>query len=295
MTITEAQKNIDEFYDISNPTEEDTFVYIESLEFLIEKTNDPKYMMELGGLYYEMEKYDLALKYYELAALQDENRACECLGYIWYYGRTGQVDYKKAFEYFDKGRSLGNIVAAYKVADMYRNGYYVEKDLDKYKSIIEELYYKVKDEKNVFSPLPEIFTRLAKIRIQENKKEEAKKLLLIAKDMLAERISINAFFGNFTIMKWLIYDLYKVKEFDENDFDFFDLYYVLSKPNKVSFEYYDEEYTIESVKEEETLAIKYNDKWFRDIDSFMRKAELDENLLAKIYYDLENFKIIKEG
>lgn len=32
-----------------------------------------------------------------------------------------------------------------KVADMYRNGYYVEKDQQKYEQIIEDLYPKVKD------------------------------------------------------------------------------------------------------------------------------------------------------
>ena len=32
---------------------------------------------------------------------------------------------------------MGDMVAAYKVADMYKNGYYVEKDYEKYKLIIE--------------------------------------------------------------------------------------------------------------------------------------------------------------
>ena len=295
MTISEAQKNIEEYYEISNPREEDDFVYIESLEYLIEKTNESRYMLELGGFYYEIEKFDLALKYYEMAAMKDDDRAYECLGYIWYYGRTGEVDYKKSFEYFEKAKKLGNTVASYKYADMYRNGFYVEKDLDKYKSIIEELYEKVKDEKDAFSSVPEIFTRLAKIRLTENKNEEAKKLLLAAKEILARRISINAFFGNFTIMKWLIYDLYKASVFDDKNFDFFDLYYVLSKSNKVSFKHYDDEYIIESVKEEEGITIKYNDKWFRNIDDFMRKAELKNNKLAKKYYELEDFKVVKEN
>ena len=74
-----------------------------------------------------------------------------------------------------------------------------------------------------------------------------------------------------------------------------DLYYVLSKPNKISFDYYDEEYVIESTEEDNGIVIKYNDKWFRNIDDFMRKAELNGELLAKIYFDLENFKIIKEN
>ena len=291
MTIREAEKNIEDFYDISNPNEDEIFIWIESLKLMIEKTNEPKYMMELGGYYYEIQSFDLALKYYEMAAMKDYVSAYECLGYIWYYGRTGKKDYKKAFEYYEKAMKKGHLVATYKVADMYRNGYYVEKDFDKYKKIIEDLYPKVKDLKNVFEPIPEVFTRLAKIRMEENKNDDAKILLLKAKDVLAERISINPFFGNFTIMKWLIKDLYKVKSFDSNDFDFFDLYYVLEKPTLLTFESYEETYEVESEIEDGELVVRFNDKWFRTVDDFIQKSEIDGEKLCQNYYELENFKI----
>jgi len=54
-----------------------------------------------------------------------------------------------------------------KVADMYKNGYYVEKNYKKYKRIIERLYEDVKDMENPFATVPEIFTRLASIRTKE--------------------------------------------------------------------------------------------------------------------------------
>ena len=53
-------------------------------------------MMQLGGHYYGIRRFDLALKYYELAANFEILDAYECLGYIWYYGRTGERDYAKA-------------------------------------------------------------------------------------------------------------------------------------------------------------------------------------------------------
>lgn len=68
----------------------------------------------------------------------DYDEAYECLGYIWYYGRTGERDYKKAFEYFSKMMDKGNLVAEYKVADMYKNGYYVDKDQNKYENMIKK-------------------------------------------------------------------------------------------------------------------------------------------------------------
>lgn len=80
-----------------------------------------------------------------MAAEYDYDQAYECLGYIWYYGRTGKVDHKKAYEYFSKLMDKGNPVAAYKVADMYKNGYYVEKNQKKYEEIIEALYPKTED------------------------------------------------------------------------------------------------------------------------------------------------------
>lgn len=113
----------------------------------------------------------------------------------------------------------GNLVATYKVADMYRNGYYVDKDMYKYKSMIEDLYEKVRDCRNVFDPVPEVYTRLARIRTDEGKEEDAVNLYLKAKDWLAQRIRHNAFFGNLNIMKWFIDDLYKLIEFDEDYFD----------------------------------------------------------------------------
>ena len=52
MTINEAKNNLREIRFLDNITSDDEFLYIESLEFLIKETNDPAYMMELGGLYY---------------------------------------------------------------------------------------------------------------------------------------------------------------------------------------------------------------------------------------------------
>ena len=94
------------YYNNTNPTEEDRFLYTEALEFLIRETKDDNYMVELGAFYYEQRRFDLALKYYELAAESDNLYAICDLGYIWYYGRTGERDYEKAFACFDKARQM---------------------------------------------------------------------------------------------------------------------------------------------------------------------------------------------
>ena len=298
MTVNEAREIADEFREKNNPTEEEIFLFTEAMNFLIEEEKNPGDMLYLGGVYYEMKQYDLALKYYEMAATMDFEPAFECLGYIWYYGRTGEVDYKKAFEYFSKCADKGNIVAKYKIADMYKNGYYVEKDQKKYEEIIEELYELMKDDLrlgrvDVFFPYPEIWTRYAKILKNRGTKEDAAELYLEAKSILAERIRINAFFGNLNIMMWLIDDLYDIREFDNENFDFYDLYYLLKTPHKIKFRYENKDYSLESVMEGKECTVKFNDKWFHDRSEFFGKATIREEKLTDIYDDLFGFEVIE--
>jgi tetratricopeptide (TPR) repeat protein len=291
MTVNEAKGIARDFFDNHNPSEEEVFLFTEAMNYLIEEEHDPAAMMDLGGYYYEIKRFDLALKYYEMAATYDYDPAYECLGYIWYYGRTGERDYKKAFEYFTKMMDKGNPVATYKVADMYRNGYYVEKNQAKYEEIIEKLYPKVKDMRNVFDPVPEVFTRLARIRTQQGKKDEAINLYLYAKDFLAQRIRYNAFFGNMNIMKWLIDDLYELIEFDKEAFDFYDMYYLLKTPNKITFLLDDEEMVLESVLEGDECTVCFNGKWFHSRDDFFKDAEVDGTKVTERYDEFYGFEV----
>ncbi|MBO4478727.1 MAG: sel1 repeat family protein [Lachnospiraceae bacterium] len=291
MTVDEARKIVRAFDENKKLTEDDVFMFTEAMNYLIETFHDPHDMMHLGGYYYEIKKFDLALKYYEMAATYDYPSAYECLGYIWYYGRTGERDFKKAFEYFSKLMDMGDPVATYKVADMYKNGYYVEKNQAKYEEIIEELYPEVKDMNNVFDPVPEVFTRLAAIRVSQGRKDEAIGLYLYAKDFLAQRIRYNAFFGNLNIMKWLIDALYELTDLDVDDIDLFDLYYLLKTPHKITFFYRKDRQTLESVKEEAGCSVCFNGTWFRSRDDFFKDACIGNTKLTALYRDLYGFKV----
>ena len=293
MTAEEARKIIRDFDENTKYSEEEEFMFIEALEYLIGETHDPHAMMLLGGYYYEQKHFDLALKYYEMAAAMDYDPAYECLGYIWYYGRTGTRDFKKAFECFSKMMKKGNPVAAYKVADMYRNGYYVDKDQNEYEKIIEELYPKVRKCRDVFDPIPEVYTRLARIRVSQGRKEEAVDLYLEAKNVLAQRIRYNAFFGNLNIMKWLIDDLYELIEFDTECFDFFDMYYLLKSPHKIRFFYENSENELQSVTEGDECSVCFNGKWYHNRDDFYKQAAVNEKMLTSLYRDLYGFEVIE--
>ena len=292
MTILEAKRIREEYFDKTNPSEEDRFLYSEAVRFLIEETKNDNYMVELGGMYYEQQHFDLALKYYEMAAEYNNLYAISNLGYVWYYGRTGERNYEKAFYYFDRARQMGNMVAAYKVADMYKNGYYVEQDYEKYKAAIEELYPKVKDARRLNAPLPEIFTRLARIRTEEGNTREALRLYLIARDFLSQRIRFHPFFGDLNIMKWMIEDIYKLRAFDRESFGLYDLFYLLRSPVRVRFYFEEKEHEAEAVREGDQLSIRFDTNWYRTVDDFFRKAELDGELITSRYEELYDFEVL---
>lgn len=292
MTVKEAHAIRHHYDDIPSPSEEDDFLYTEAMDFLIREENNPEDMLHLGGWYYGKRKFDLALKYYEMASAFDIDDADVCLGYIWYYGRTGKPDYEKAFQHYSKSMKRGNPVSTYKVADMYHNGYYVEKDEVKYRQIIEDLYKKVKKPRMLFDPYPEVATRLARIRRDQGKMDEAADLFLRAKNFLAKRIRYSGFFGNLNIMKWLIDDLYEIIEFDPEGMDLFDLYYVLKRPAEVSFFYKDQSEKIESMMEDGSCVIHFQDKWYRDRDEFFQKARIGNQKLTAIQKDLWGFEAV---
>ena len=105
MDISEAKSIRRNFERTDDPSEEEIFLYTEAMDYLIHETKQPRYMMGLGSYYYEQKRFDLALKYYDMAAEWGDPDADVCLGYIWYYGRTGERDFEKAFHYYSKGET----------------------------------------------------------------------------------------------------------------------------------------------------------------------------------------------
>ncbi len=292
LTIARAKEIVDKYYAKSCPTKEDDFSFAESLEYLIHETGESNYMMQLGGWYYARKQFDLAEKYYLLAAELKDVGAYECLGYIYYYGRVGKPDYQKAFENFKLASEAGDIIASYKMADMYRNGYYVEKDEEKYASIIKSLYPKIRTAKNVFDPLPEIYSRLAKIYQKEGKTEEAIQLLLTAKDFQGQRLKYNGFFGDLTIMKYIVLDLYDLIEFDSENMDLFDLYYVLKYPAKVLISIYPKKYTVEAIEENNHIYIRFNDQNYENVDELFLRAKVKNERLSAQYTNVDYMELV---
>lgn len=289
MTKDQALQYVHAYGSKGKLNEDEEFMYTESLRFLIEETEETRWMVELGGYYYELRDFDLALKYYEMADRFGDRWAPEGLGYIWYYGRTGTRDYEKAFHYYSKAAELGSIKSRIKVADMYKNGYYVDQSYDEYCRIIEECYPLVKKAKYLGEPKPEIFTRLAAIRKEQGRTEEAVRLYQEAKEFLRQRIVYTQFFGDLTIMKYLIRDLYALIEPDPADLDLYDLYYLLEQPGTVTFYHLGLAHEVLAVREEAGIAVAFDGEWYRDADAFFRKAAIDGEPLTVLDRRLYGF------
>lgn len=279
MTVKEALNVVDKFRrNNGNYSADDFFVYTEALMFLIHETADPEYMFQLGAAYYYEKEYDLALKYYEMSVEYDEDNTAALggLGYIWYYGRTGTVDYKKAFEYYSRAARAGCDISSYKIADMYRYGLYVKQNFAKFKEIIEPLYNYYHCLQLIDTPLPELCIRLAAVREKEDRTDEAVSLLLEGKSWLSSRIGYDHFFGNFSIMEDMVNELYRLKEFNMDKLDLFDLYYLLREPRKVKFSYEGREYNVESVCEDDgSMSVCCNGIWYHTLTDMLMNEKDD--------------------
>lgn len=292
LTIEKAQQILDDYYDLTQPTYEDDIALIHALEFLINETNNPEYMVELGAWYYRQKQFDLAEEYYLMASKQEYNAAYECLGYIYYYGRVVHPDYEKAFHYYKLASDQGNLIASYKVADMYKNGYYVQKDYPRYVQMIKDLYPKIQGATNTFDPVPEIYSRLAKIYVEEGNEDQAIQLLLIAKEFQSQRLMYSQFFGDLTIMKYIVQDLYALIQFDPDFMDLFDLYYALKKPCKIAIEILGEDYIIEAKYEDGLFFICMDDKNYENVDQFFLNAKVNGEPLSTQYVNVNYLEML---
>lgn len=290
MTIPEAEIIWNRFYDKQGHyNDEDFFLFTEAALFLICETRDPHYMFFLGNAYQNRKDFELAYKYYQMAADHGYEDAYEGLGYIWYYGRLGNTDYQKAFECFSK--AVHNINAQVKVADMYHRGYYVEKDETKYREIIESLYKKCKKRDDWDHSA--LCVRLAEIREQEEDTEAAIRFWKEAKRILTAMVTDYSFFGTYSVLCSAVRNLYRLIPLDTEHLDLYDLYEVLRKSAKVQLTYHGKQYPIEAAEESDgTVAVCFNGKWYRSVEDMMMKAEIGGELLSLISWDIDRIEVV---
>ncbi len=164
---------------------------------------------------------------------------------------------------------------------MYKNGYYVEKDIQKYREIIENLYkdfYHTTDNWNDAS----LSIRLAEIRFMDGKTDEAIKLLFDAKESMKQCISVHASFKSYSHMQRIINHLYELKPLDTSKMDFYDFYEILKNPAKASFNYCGRKYNIESTEEDDgSVSVCLDGIRYRSVNDMMMNAKVDGELISQ--------------
>lgn len=157
-----------DFYRLDDPTEDDQFRFVEAMEYLIKNSAEPDdkevYSYNLAMYYRGIRNFQLEKKYLEIAEKQGSRFCKEHLGFIWYYGLCDEPDYEKAYHLF---KECDTRTGQFMIADMYHLGQYLEKNDNKCREILEELFDEAEPERNdplfVLSTLfPEISLRLVR-------------------------------------------------------------------------------------------------------------------------------------
>lgn len=122
------------FANTTVPLPADVAVFVEYGYSLALEIEDATRINNYGILFYNArigyQDFDKAAKYYKMASDLGFSLSTENLGYIYYYGRTGEVNYEIAYLLFSKASAGYNrACSTYKLGDMFKNGYYVNKDL----------------------------------------------------------------------------------------------------------------------------------------------------------------------
>lgn len=289
MTIQEAERLVIDAY--SNYSFPDKHQLMEAVRFLADETNDPWHITHLGGLYKEAGRIDLARKCFEKAADLGDAEANVCLGNLWLSGDAGKIDYEEAFERFSLASEAGNTYAKCRLADMYKNGWGVGENYDKYCNLIEALYEKVKDADCPEEPIPEVFSRLAGIRREQGRIDEAISLLVDARTALAVELQYVPEPDVLENMEKLTEELYELTDCDMSDLELFDFFHVMKTPCKVTFWYEEKKYEAESVREKYGTSVVFDAEWYHSVKEFLDKACIDNDKLATLSAEINRVEV----
>ena len=292
MKYEDAMAIRDDYYEISEPSVDDDFAFTEALGELIRESGHPRYMAELAWFYCGRKRFDLEEKYLLMAAECGYGPAFEELGYMYYFGQNGEKDFAKAFEYYTKGAqpdeygNEGSLWCVYKLADMYRFGCYVAKDVGRYREMIEEAYGKVKNARTLGEPFPEIAYRLAGIRAEQGREQEALTLLRKAKRFLAERLSYDPFWGHIEVMGRIVLMMHRLAPSGGVKADFYDLFFLTQRPGSYALTRMGQPLVLSVTQDSEGLAIEFCGRYYRDFADLCGKASVDGRRVTEIYDEL---------
>ena len=208
------------------------------------------------------------------------------LGKEYFWGNDLPQDYKKAKEYFKHAMELGDNCSAYYLGFCAEEGILEPVDLEK------ALYYykSVKTIMDCKRKIPVVLIKMGDKKLKENEPEESLDLYEQARRILEVQIA-REYIKEKACMKELIFKIYTLKRFDRESFGLYDLYYLMRKPCKVTFSFYDERHEITAVENNNGIAILYDGKAFRTIDDFFDNALLGRRKISACIEEIHDFRL----
>jgi hypothetical protein len=176
---------------------------------------------------------------------------------------------------------------------MYRFGCFVKKDEARYCRMIEEVYEEIKNPARLNQPFPEVCLRLAGIRDEQGRRDEAIDLLVKAKKFMAERLSLDPFWGHIEVMGRIVRYLDKISfylppRFPSNDFYHFFIF--TETPGRYYMSYRGRRLEIEVTEENGEKAIGYDGKWYRSFEDFCSRAEVNGKKFTSVYDEIVDIR-----
>ena len=115
--------------DVLRSVEFDTELTSDGIYKKMAETFDLRSMLKVGRM---SEDVNSTIKWLQMAADRQNTTAQVLLGDIYFNGKGVEIDYARAFEYYSKAAIAGSPVASRNLATMYKNGIFVDRDINKY-------------------------------------------------------------------------------------------------------------------------------------------------------------------
>ena len=302
MTVAEAKEKIRQYYiHYLDMNEDDKFILDELCRFVYEQTGDINYLLE--GFDFNGDPKYLEKIYLYAVECGDEHTAY-VLGKLYESGRLGQPDYAKAYEYYlraSKTKPIGDGTfensyrqvhndAKIKLAEMYRRGIYVEKDVDKYKELINEAYEDVKDKDWTYIRYETLFAK-AKLELEEGNIEKGLEILYMAREEFWHLLRGAQEEEDYRLLDEINTTLYRYQELDYTEADPKDITELLKKPLTVSFLYDGVFYKIRCYKDKDDMLVEFENKLYRDPIDFIMKAKTGNTWFRQMLFNSDMWEV----
>ncbi len=211
---------------------------------------------------------------------------------IEYYGYLQPPNYQKAYELYRFGTTKGNLMAKLRLAQMYRDGIYVEQDTARYQKMVEECYtdFCAVASKEFLPTIAIIVFELSLIEEMRGNLPKSIEYLTELKETLEKAYETGADFDNFSMK--MLNRFYTLTSFNAQTMNVFDIAYVLQKPCVVQFQVKRTKYQVQSLYQNNRLVVLFQNRYYRNPQDFLNRATLHNERLKTLNHQIKKMEVL---